>query len=345
MRDLTRRLTRRRALALLLVTGLVAATATATAAGRPGLATALVGVLVAAVFATAVQLRWRLSTVAEVVARESRTTQQLFRAEIRELRSQVNERAWAEQLEVAQRRILAVVENERLAAADRQREVLTRIDHSVREVGTRQREQTRDVEALLQLYRDFRPRAPMPPSGRWALNAAGLLRLLHLIEQQQPKTILELGSGTSSVWIAYALERSGGRLVSVDHAPEFAELTRSMLAMHGLEHVAEVRHAPLRQLRMDGRDFRWYAAEAFTDLSEVGLLVVDGPPGGTGPAARYPALRELESRLSSRATVFLDDADRPDEQEILRQWTGAVPGLVRDRRSVDRHAVLTYSRC
>lgn len=344
MRKVTRRLrtlTRRQLLALLAVAGLLGITSGAAATGRLGLATALLGALVIAVFVSTVQLRRRL----EAAWHESRTANRLLGAEFESLRARVDRPAWSEPLAAGQRRVLAAVENERLAAADRHRALVVAVERSAREVASRQQDQTRDVEALLQLYRDLRPRAPMPPSGRWAMNAAGLLRLLSLVEQTQPKTVLELGSGTSSVWIAYALERTGGRLVSIDHAPEFAEQTAFTLAMHGLRQVAEVRHAPLQPVRVDGRDFRWYAEDAFADLSDVGLLVVDGPPANTGPVARFPALRLLESRLSARATVFLDDADRPDEQRILEQWTAATPGLARDPHFAGRHAVLSYSRC
>jgi hypothetical protein len=345
-------LTRRQVLALLAATGLAGGATLAAAYGQLWLAIAMVGVLSWAVLVSVVQLRRRLSKSVELTQQASRATDQLLNKQIKDLRSRVDNPPWVDQLATAQRRILAAVENERLAASDRQRAVLGGMERSVREALKRtvrelaihQQEQTRDVEALLQLYGDFRPRAPMPPSGRWAVNASGLLRLVSLIREVQPKTVLELGSGTSSVWIAYALEGTGGRLITVDHEREFAEQTKSFLAAHELLQYAEVRHAPLRPLQVDGRQFRWYAGEAFADLSDVGLLVVDGPPGGTGPAARYPALRQLESRLSARATVFLDDAERPDEQAVIEEWTRTTPGLIRDPQPTGRHAVLSYSR-
>src|SRR4029453_14167258 len=115
-----------------------------------------------------------------------------------------------------------------------------------RDMAKIQRDQTAETEALLQLYKEFRPRAPMPSSGRWAMDPTGLVEVLFLIGKKQPKIVLELGSGTSSIWIAYALERYGGRLISVDHETEFADRTRSLLALHAVSHVAEVRLAQLR---------------------------------------------------------------------------------------------------
>jgi predicted O-methyltransferase YrrM len=247
-----------------------------------------------------------------------------------------------------QRRVLAAVEKERSAAADRHTSLVATMERALRrstvEVTKLQRDQTREVEALLQLFRDVVPRAPMPSSGRWALNPTDLLGILHLIEQQKPKLVLELGSGTSSVWIAYALEKSGGKLVSIDHENEFAERTRRLLTAHGLDHLAEVRDTPLRTVTVEGAEFSWYDVDGLADVADVDLMLVDGPPGSVGPLARYPALPLLGHKLSGTATVVLDDANRTDEQDVLTRWIAEIPGLHRTPELIGQHAVLTFAR-
>jgi predicted O-methyltransferase YrrM len=164
------------------------------------------------------------------------------------------------------------------------------------------------------------------------------------VRTRQPKLVLELGSGTSTVWLAYALEKSGGRLVSLDHDPGYAEKTRAMLAAHGLTEVAEVRDAPLRPVLLDGRSFPWYDTDALTDVRAVDLLLIDGPPEKTGPDARYPAMRVLEDKLADAATVVFDDAHRHDEQQALRKWVETIEGLTEEGEAPGRHAVLSYRR-
>ncbi len=280
-------------------------------------------------------------------------------------------------LESGQRRVIAALENERLAAAERQhqlengqRTLLSRLGEtqdSVQEVISTsaiksvksivaeqrrlgrdmakiQRDQTAETEALLQLFREFEPRAPMPSSGRWAMDPTGLLEVLYLIARKRPKVVLELGSGTSSIWIAYALEKDGGRLISVDHETDFADRTRSLLELHEVNHLAEVRLAELSQLNINGEEFQWYSVDAFRDLNEIDLLLVDGPPGSLGETARYPALHVLEPRLAPNAVVILDDANRPGEQGIVRRWITDVAGLRREREIFSHQAVLTYCR-
>ncbi|MEU4241642.1 class I SAM-dependent methyltransferase [Actinoplanes sp. NPDC026619] len=297
--------------------------------GHVGLALAVLGVVLACLAAGLVLVLHRLA----VFGREQR-------------------RAYREQravLDQTQRRVLGAVEQLLLTAGDRHRE-LTELNAAAQKAaanGTDRllRAQTGEVEALVQLFQGFTPRAPMPSSGGFALNPTDLLDLLHLIQVRRPKLVLELGSGTSTVWIAYALEKAGGRLVSLDHDPGYAEKTRIALAAHGLTEVAEVRDAPLRPVVLDGRTFPYYDTTAVADLRGVDLLLIDGPPEKTGKDARYPAMRVLEDRLADNATVVFDDAHRQDEAEALRKWVETIEGLTQEEGEArGRHAVLSYRR-
>jgi predicted O-methyltransferase YrrM len=327
-------LTRRQALAIGAVAVLGVAIALAALLGQATLTTALVGLLVGSVLATVVHVRRRLGVL-------DATTRRL----VDEVRSLAEAQTHlTSRIEFAQRRIVGAVETERLAIADRHQESLAALDETRKRLVRSGRDQTSELEALLQLYRDFQPRAPMPLSGHWAMNATGLLQLVSLLNAKRPKVVLELGSGTSTVWIAYAIERIGGRLVSVDHDHGYAERTRWLLGTHGLAGVAEVRDAPLCTLTLDGDGYQWYDVAAIEDVADIDLLLVDGPPGAVGHDARYPALRVLERRLSPVATVVLDDADRPDEQHAIERWLEAVGGLAREQEVLRNLAVFTYSR-
>jgi len=251
-------------------------------------------------------------------------------------------------LEHLQRRLVAATEAERIAAGERHAELTSLITKGQRrsQRGTDHllRAQSRELEAMFQLFHEFVPRAPMPSSGDFALNPSDLLEVLHLIETKRPRTVLELGSGTSSVWIGYALEKFGGKLVSLEHDHGYAQKTRALLSAHGLTASAEVRDAPLVSLPIGDGAYQWYDPAAMADLHDIELLLIDGPPAATGPDARFPAMHVLERRLAATATVVVDDANRPDEQEAVRRWTETVQGLARDKSILGRHAVLSYTR-
>jgi predicted O-methyltransferase YrrM len=321
------KLTRRQAAVVAAAAILCAAVAGSALTGHAGIALTVLGALLTGLLGLVLLVARRLG----VLVAASRQAQ-------RDMRTV---------LDLTQRRVLGAVEEMLLAAGDRHRELTDALAAGQKAAanGTDRllRAQTGEVEALVQLFQGFTPRAPMPTSGGFALNPTDLLDLLHLIRTRRPRLVLELGSGTSTVWIAYALEQVGGRLVSLDHDPGYAEKTRAQLAAHGLT-VAEVRDAPLRPVVLDGRSFPWYDTEALADLHEVDLLLIDGPPEKTGPDARYPAMRVLEDRLADAATVVFDDAHRHDEQIALRRWVETIEGLTQEGEALGRHAVLSYRR-
>ena len=243
---------------------------------------------------------------------------------------------------------LAIAQRDRAAADEKLKRLETRLGALRQQVNhdaiNLQRAQMREIESLHQLYGGFAPRAPMPSSGHWALNPTDLLALLHLVERRRPALVVELGSGTSTLWLAYALERIGGRIVSLDHDPRYAAKTREMLRAHGLDAVAEVRDAPLRQITVRDAEFDWYDVSAVTDLKDIDLLLVDGPPGSIGPLSRYPALTVLRPRLAPGATVVLDDFGREDERETLRRWVSEDGTLTVEATLIGQHAVLSCAR-
>lgn len=243
-------------------------------------------------------------------------------------------------LEAAERRVFASFEAERLRAADRHRELIKAMPASpVSALTKAMKDEVREVEALLQLLPRITPRSLMPPSGRWAMSARGLVHLADLVAQHEPRVVLELGSGTSSVYLGYLLEGTGARVVSVDHSAEFAELTREAVARHALGGVVEVRHAALVETVDGDPESSWYDRSVFSDVDGVDLLIVDGPPGSVHPMVRGLTLPALLPQLAPGALVVLDDAERPDERAIVEGWV-ADHGLVELDKGVSRLAVL-----
>lgn len=190
------------------------------------------------------------------------------------------------------------------------------------------RHSTNEIEALVQIFSKFSgSQHPMPRTGGWAIDAQGLGQLISLVEQRQPQRILEFGSGASTVWLGYLTRAYGGKVVAVDHLQEYFEKTRRAIELHGIENQVELRLAPLEDTYCDDGNYQWYSSEAIQDLSDIDMVIVDGPPAGTGPKARYPAVPKVFDALGPRATIILDDAHRPDEKEIVEAWCSQHPEL------------------
>jgi predicted O-methyltransferase YrrM len=164
-----------------------------------------------------------------------------------------------------------------------------------------------------------------PAFNGWMLPADALAILTDLIAERRPALILEAGSGRSTVILAAKLRELGcGRLVSLEHRPDFWESTDELLRANGLTDVAEVRLAELEDHGRGGLLApQWYESDAWADLDAIEMLIVDGPPGHLAEFARDPALPLLHDRLADGAVVVLDDTYRPQEQAIVAHWQGA----------------------
>lgn len=199
--------------------------------------------------------------------------------------------------------------------------------HLFREGQSARVEQLQDLQSLLYLHTNLPLEAPLSPLTGWSATPQ-LAGYLHAwVRHRQPQQVVELGSGASTVVMAYALEQAGGTgtVVSVDHDAAYGAKTRRELVRHGLAHRAAVYTAPLGSVSLNGQPWRWYDLQAVPLPEQIDLLVVDGPPYQTQPLARYPALPLLLGRLSPQAVVVLDDAFRPEEQTLLQRWLREYP--------------------
>ncbi|MGI9021102.1 MAG: class I SAM-dependent methyltransferase [Solirubrobacterales bacterium] len=180
------------------------------------------------------------------------------------------------------------------------------------------------------------------PWSEGSMSPAGLATVATEISLAERRTILELGSGVSTIVLARLARELGGRIWAVEHHPGWAGWVRRALERDGLSDIATVIDAPLAPHPAALEGAPWYSPQALQQAPAEGieLLLVDGPPGyGEGmERSRYPALPVLGDRLAPGALVVLDDAQRPGEAEILSAWEEA-EGFAFDRRPAERIAI------
>jgi len=152
----------------------------------------------------------------------------------------------------------------------------------------------------------------------------------------KPATIVECGSGLTTLMLARCCELNGlGELFSLENGPEFATKTRAEIERYGLQGRSAVIDAPLTECRVNGQSYRWYATDDLPDR-RIDMLVIDGPPGFIQRRSRYPALPLLFDRLTDDCVLFLDDAARPDEREIVALWLAEFPNLEHEYVAAER---------
>lgn len=200
------------------------------------------------------------------------------------------------------------------------------------------------TEALASLYATLHLTSGLPPLGGWAGSPDFLMHIAEHVLRQKPLIVVECSSGVSTLVIARCLQLNGqGHVYSLEHEPQYAEQTRRLLRSHGATTNATVIVAPLHRRQLKGRSFDWYSGFELP-RGEIDFLVIDGPPGDAGDLARYPAGPELFPRLAGTAVVFLDDADRPDEQTVVKEWVADFRDM-RARRLAGEKGLAVLERC
>ena len=161
---------------------------------------------------------------------------------------------------------------------------------------------------------------PLPVTEHWSAAPDFLKLVSDYCLENKPKVIVECSSGTSSLVLARCCQISQcGQVYSLENGDEFVEKTSAQLASLSLSGHCDVICAPLQKIVLDDKAFQWYDITSLPEKT-IDMLVIDGPPGFLQRHSRYPALPMLSGRLAEHCIIFLDDAARDDELELVEIW-------------------------
>ncbi|WP_232831409.1 hypothetical protein [Peristeroidobacter agariperforans] len=136
--------------------------------------------------------------------------------------------------------------------------------------------------------------------------------------------ILECGSGLTTLLLGVVAQSKGVRVCTLEHSEPWAQRVRACLERYEIESVS-IFCSPLKTYN----GFQWYDPPHEASLpSRFALTICDGPPTSTTMGGRYGLLPVMGDRLKG-STILLDDAQRPEEQEVARRWSAEFGGSYR----------------
>lgn len=186
-----------------------------------------------------------------------------------------------------------------------------------------QRAKLSDILCLqkLQLY-------PLPPIA-WtssAIRPSTLHMILNEIRIHKRKSLIEFGAGISTFYFAQFARETGANFLSVEQDKEWIAFLRPLLNAQDLLNCVELVHVPAVEA-VDSNSLQpmsWFHLDLLNDLTkemEFDLAFVDAPISQAGCRnVRGPAGPWLAPKLKEDFCVFLDDINRPGEQEIANAW-------------------------
>jgi len=176
----------------------------------------------------------------------------------------------------------------------------------------------------------------LPITPDWSAAADFLELIKNHCLKAKPKTIVECSSGATTVVLAKCCEiNKQGKVFSLENGEEYAFNTHNNVKDFGLEEYADVIHAPLETIEVNGESYQWYESKKLPD-KKIDMLVIDGPPGFIQRHSRLPALPLLFDQMADQSIVFLDDAARDEEIEIVEMWLGISPSVSHEFVELER---------
>ena len=119
------------------------------------------------------------------------------------------------------------------------------------------------------------------------------------------------------------------RIVTFEHNKTYHNKTMAELDANNLAHLVDLVHAPLIEMKIENDDYLYYSCEQklaqlatiYAERTVKILVLIDGPPGATGPLARLPAVPLLLNYLGKhQLDIVLDDYKRQEEIETVDRW-------------------------
>jgi len=165
--------------------------------------------------------------------------------------------------------------------------------------------------------------------GEWSLDAATISLVWRELHRDQPRTILECGSGVSTLCLAkYAQLQSAEMgtpctVISLEQDEQIKRMVEQRLVESGLDNWAEILYAPIIVEHKHDIEIWNYDVDRANLSAKLGArkadwVLVDGPAGPKG--CRFGTVPMLAKLSRRSARWFLDDAFRDGELEILQRW-------------------------
>ena len=173
------------------------------------------------------------------------------------------------------------------------------------------------------------------PINGGALRPFCMAYILNEILISQRKSIIEFGSGISTILIArlIKLNNLSVKFISIEHNKDWIDVLNSQLKNEGLHDIVEIVHADLVKQNSELGEVISYEfkkiEEVITDI-KFDLVIVDGPPANieNNKYSRFPVLLYLKNNLSNNYCFLLDDAERRGENTIIKDYKNRYPNLM-----------------
>lgn len=167
------------------------------------------------------------------------------------------------------------------------------------------------------------------PWTRAAMRPSTVLHILNEIFINDRRSIIEFGSGISTLYLAWAAKETNARVLSIEENDGWSKRVQDLLEQNQLDSFCDLHSVQRRDVEMHGYESHWYDVDRVEEIvgkAIFDLVIVDGPTAFQKGQenARRPAVDVLRANLAENYAIFLDDATRAGEKQILEAWEASL---------------------
>lgn len=159
-----------------------------------------------------------------------------------------------------------------------------------------------------------------------SLSPTSLVRILNEIVINNRKNIVEFGSGISTIYMAKLskINNLNLNIYSVDENSNWIRKVHHILVKENLDDAVAFIYSPLK---FYNENIKWYDSLVldyyFKNDYNCDMVLIDAPKASEkeDEEIRYWALPYMFNRLNYDHVIFLDDANREGEKNIIKKWS------------------------
>lgn len=158
----------------------------------------------------------------------------------------------------------------------------------------------------------------------WRIGEAYFNILVDKLTNIGAETFVEFGAGVSSIRLSQ--EFSDMSIYSIEHDIKYYNEALELKNKYVPDNPLNIYYRPLRWQFLNGRLYWTYENDTFPQ--SVDAVLIDGPPHWT-IRGREACLYQMYDNINTNGLIFLDDYNRPGEEQALKNWRATYPdGLV-----------------
>jgi hypothetical protein len=152
------------------------------------------------------------------------------------------------------------------------------------------------------------------------------LIVMNDIEASPPHEVIECGAGNSTTWFLGLSKKYGFGLTSLENHPDSIRYIQYLLEGTPLsEHFHTSACGFTRFHKFSGGSYWWYDLDLDKLNKTFDFVFVDGPMSSM--VGRGGALYRLWDYLAPGARIYVDDANRLHEQQMISEWKRDFPSI------------------